>query len=290
MSIDHSGLLDRRLQESILILDGAMGTMIQKYNLDEAGYRGNRFADWEAEVKGNNDLLTLSQPEIISEIHSAYLEAGADIIETNTFNANRISLADYKMASLAKEINFKAAAIAKEAVLSKTTSNPDRPRFVAGVLGPTNRTASLSPDVNDPGFRNVDFNQLVETYQEAAEGLIEGGSDVLLIETIFDTLNAKAALYACFMAFESLGVRLPLMVSGTITDQSGRTLSGQTPTAFWASLSHGELMSIGLNCALGADALRPHIQELAAVADTAISAHPNAGLPNEFGEYDETPA
>ena len=290
MSIDHSGLLDRRLQESILILDGAMGTMIQKYNLDEAGYRGNRFADWEAEVKGNNDLLTLSQPEIISEIHSAYLEAGADIIETNTFNANRISLADYKMASLAKEINFKAAAIAKEAALSKTTSNPDRPRFVAGVLGPTNRTASLSPDVNDPGFRNVDFNQLVETYQEAAEGLIEGGSDVLLIETIFDTLNAKAALYACFMAFESLGVRLPLMVSGTITDQSGRTLSGQTPTAFWASLSHGELMSIGLNCALGADALRPHIQELAAVADTAISAHPNAGLPNEFGEYDETPA
>ena len=182
--------------------------------------------------KGNNDLLTLSQPEIISEIHSAYLEAGADIIETNTFNANRISLADYKMASLAKEINFKAAAIAKEAVLSKTTSNPDRPRFVAGVLGPTNRTASLSPDVNDPGFRNVDFNQLVETYQEAAEGLIEGGSDVLLIETIFDTLNAKAALYACFMAFESLGVRLPLMVSGTITDQSGRTLSGQTQLLF----------------------------------------------------------
>lgn len=284
-----SGLLDQRLQESILVLDGAMGTMIQNYTLDEEGYRGERFVDWAAEVKGNNDLLTLSQPQIISDIHAAYLDAGADIIETNTFNANRISLADYKMESLARELNYEAAVIAREAALIKTRSNPDRPRFVAGVLGPTNRTASISPDVNDPGFRNVDFNQLVETYQEAALGLIEGGSDFLLIETIFDTLNAKAALYACFIAFQASGVRLPLMVSGTITDQSGRTLSGQTPTAFWASMSHGELMSIGLNCALGADALRPHIQELAGVADTAISAHPNAGLPNEFGEYDETP-
>ena len=274
------------MSQKILILDGAMGTMIQRHQLSEEDYRGERFADWPSDLKGNNDLLVLTQPHIIKEIHRQYLDAGADILETNTFNATSISMADYDMQSLVREINVEAARLAKEAANEFTEKTPDKPRFVAGVLGPTNRTASISPDVNDPGMRNISFDQLVESYKEATHGLIEGGSDIILIETIFDTLNAKAAAFAVDEVFEELGYQLPVMISGTITDASGRTLSGQTAEAFYYSLRHIEPLSFGLNCALGPDLLRQYVNEISDVAQCFVSAHPNAGLPNEFGEYD----
>lgn len=280
--------LEAALSTRILVLDGAMGTMIQRHRLDEAAYRGRRFADWPRDVKGNNDLLTLTQAPIIAGIHEAYLEAGADIIETNTFNSTRISLADYGMEELARELNEAGAAMARRAADAWSERTPERPRWVAGALGPTNRTASISPDVNDPAARNVTFDELRTAYREAAEGLIEGGADLLLVETVFDTLNAKAALFAIDEVFDALGMRLPVMVSGTITDLSGRTLSGQTPEAFWNSVRHARPLSIGLNCALGAAQLRAHVAELSRVADTYVCAYPNAGLPNEFGGYDET--
>ena len=273
--------------ERILILDGAMGSLIQNYRLDEAGYRGARFATWGQPVKGNNDLLNLTRPDIIEDIHRQYLEAGADLIETNTFNAQVISMADYGMESLVREINVEGARLAKRA--ADALSSPDKPRFVAGAIGPTNRTLSLSPDVNLPAYRNITFDELASAYQEQAEALMEGGVDVLLIETVFDTLNAKAALYAVQDAFLQQGRELPIMVSGTITDASGRTLSGQTTEAFLISLSHMPLLSIGLNCALGAKDLRPYLQTLSAEAPFLVSAYPNAGLPNAFGGYDETP-
>ncbi|MEP7128845.1 MAG: homocysteine S-methyltransferase family protein [Chitinophagales bacterium] len=277
------------LDQRIMILDGAMGTMIQRYQLKEADYRGGRFKDYPTDLKGNNDLLSITQPTIIRDIHEAYLEAGADIVETNTFNAQKISLADYKMESLAYEINLESAKIAKAAAEKFTLLTPDKPRFVAGALGPTNRTASLSPDVNDPGFRAVTFDQLVEAYTEQLKGLIDGGVDLILVETIFDTLNAKAALFAIHEYFDKIKRELPIMISGTITDQSGRTLSGQTPEAFWNSVSHAEPLSVGLNCALGAELMRPYIEELSNVSACFLSCYPNAGLPNQFGEYDETP-
>ncbi|MFZ2289663.1 MAG: methionine synthase [Halopseudomonas yangmingensis] len=281
--------LQQALQQRILILDGGMGTMIQSFKLEEADYRGARFADWSQDVKGNNDLLILTQPDKIAAIERAYLDAGADIIETNTFNATRVSQADYGMQELAYELNLEGARLARRVCDEKTAETPDRPRFVAGVLGPTSRTCSLSPDVNNPGYRNVTFDQLVEDYSNSTRGLIEGGSDLILIETIFDTLNAKAAIFAVQGVFEELGIELPIMISGTITDASGRTLSGQTTEAFWNSIRHAQPISVGLNCALGATELRPYLEELAAKADTHVSAHPNAGLPNAFGEYDETP-
>jgi 5-methyltetrahydrofolate--homocysteine methyltransferase len=277
------------LQRRIVVLDGAMGTMIQKHRLEEADYRGERFRDWPRDLKGNNDLLSLTQPDLIRGIHRLYLEAGADIIETNTFNSNRVSLADYGQEALAREFNVAGARLAREAADAMTERTPDKPRFVAGAIGPTNRTASISPDVGDPGFRNISFDELAAAYREAAEGLTEGGCDLILIETVFDTLNAKAALYAVGEVLEQLGIELPLMVSGTITDLSGRNLSGQTAEAFWNSVRHAWPLTIGLNCALGAAEMRPHIAELSRVADTYICAYPNAGLPNEFGEYDETP-
>ncbi len=277
------------LNQRILILDGAMGTMIQGYSLDETDYRGDRFADHPVEVKGNNDLLSLTRPDIIRDIHTAYLEAGADIVETNTFNATSISMADYQMELLAGELNLAGARVAREAADAVTARNPQRPRFVAGVLGPTGRTCSISPDVNNPGFRNVTFDELVAAYDEAIRGLVEGGADLLLVETVFDTLNAKAALFAIEQYFERYGTTLPVMISGTITDASGRTLSGQTTEAFYNSLRHIKPLSIGLNCALGANELRQYVEELSRVSGTFVSAHPNAGLPNEFGEYDETP-
>lgn len=276
-------------QQRILIIDGAMGTMIQRHQLTEQDYRGERFADWHCDVKGNNDLLSLTQPEIIKQIHADYLAAGADIIETNTFNATTISMADYDMQELAAEINLKAAQLAREIADEFTQQNPDKPRFVAGVLGPTNRTASISPDVNDPGKRNVTFDELVTAYSEATHALMDGGADCILIETVFDTLNAKAAAFAVDEVFESRGETLPVMISGTITDASGRTLSGQTAEAFYYSLRHIQPASFGLNCALGPDLLRQYVQEIANVAECLVSAHPNAGLPNEFGEYDMTP-
>jgi len=263
--------------------------MIQRYKLDEAGYRGERFKDWKQDVKGNNDLLVLTQPDIIEAIHEEYLAAGADLLETNTFNAQRISMADYGMEEFSYEMNVAAAKIARLAADKWTKKTPEKPRFVAGAVGPTNRTASISPDVNDPAFRNVDFDQLREAYKEQVRGLIEGGADIILIETIFDTLNAKAAGVATLEVFEEKGVELPIMISGTITDRSGRTLSGQTPEAFWYSMRHLRPFSIGLNCALGAELMRPYLAELAAHADTRVSAYPNAGLPNEMGEYEETP-
>lgn len=273
----------------ILLLDGAMGTMIQRLKLDEADFRGTRFADWPRDVRGNNDLLNLTQPSAIGTIHRAYFEAGADFASTNTFNANRISMADYGMESLAGEINRAGAQLARDAADDWTQRTPNRLRFVAGAIGPTNRTASLSPDVNDPAFRNITFDDLREAYREAAAALIEGDVDVLLVETVFDTLNAKAALFAIEEVFDDLGIRLPVMVSGTITDLSGRNLSGQTPEAFWNSIRHARPFSVGLNCALGAAQLRPYVAELSRVADSRISAYPNAGLPNEFGAYDELP-
>ncbi|ABC29343.1 5-methyltetrahydrofolate--homocysteine methyltransferase [Hahella chejuensis KCTC 2396] len=281
--------LNDSLKKRILILDGAMGTMIQRYKLEEADYRGERFKDFHRDIKGNNDLLCLTQPHIIQAIHKAYLDAGADIIETNSFNATWVSQAEYGLEDIVYELNVASAQVARAAADEKTAETPDIPRFVAGVLGPTSRTASISPDVNNPGYRNVDFQTLVDNYYEATKGLVDGGSDIILIETIFDTLNAKACIYAVQQYFDDHGVELPIMISGTITDASGRTLSGQTAEAFWNSVAHSRPISIGLNCALGADALRPYVEELSNRATTYISAHPNAGLPNEFGEYDQTP-
>ena len=264
-----------------------MGTAIQRDRPDEAGYRGERFADWPSDVQGNNDLLTLTQPDIIRAIHREYLESGADIIETNTFNANAISLADYGMAELAYEFCYESTRLARAACDEVTERTPDRPRYVAGALGPTTRTASISPDVNDPATRNVTYEQLVEAYSEATRGLLDGGADLLFIETIFDTLNAKAAIFAVETVFEEYERRWPVVISGTITDASGRTLSGQTTEAFWNSVRHAHPLLVGLNCALGAKEMRPFLAELSRVADTFVSAYPNAGLPNAFGEYDE---
>ena len=280
-------LLSRAADERILVLDGAMGTMIQAQRPSEADYRGERFRDHPKDVGGNNELLTLTQPELIASIHRAFLDAGAEIVETNTFSANRISQADYGLEDLAYELNVEAARLARDAVDAVATA--ERPRWVAGAIGPTNRTASISPDVNDPGFRNVTFDELAAAYGEATRGLIDGGVDLLLVETIFDTLNAKAAIFAIEgLRDEGLAVP-PVLVSGTITDRSGRTLTGQTPEAFWTSIAHARPFAVGLNCALGAAEMRPHLKALAEVADTRILAYPNAGLPNEMGGYDETP-
>jgi 5-methyltetrahydrofolate--homocysteine methyltransferase len=297
---DRVATLHAALAERILIIDGAMGTMIQRHRLEEADYRGERFAGGHDsthahgdgcghDLKGNNDLLLLSKPEVIAGVHAEYLDAGADLVETNTFNATAVSQADYHLEHLVYELNREGARVARECCDAAEAATPDQPRFVIGVLGPTSRTASISPDVNDPGFRNTSFDELRETYREAVEGLIDGGADTLMVETIFDTLNAKAALYAIEEVFDARGGRLPVMISGTITDASGRTLSGQTAEAFYASVAHGRPLSVGLNCALGAKDLRPHVETLAAVADCYVSTHPNAGLPNAFGEYDETP-
>ena len=281
------------LARRILILDGGMGTMIQRHRLEEADYRGERFADWPRDVKGNNDLLVLTQPQIIAGIHQAYLDAGADIIETNSFNATAIAMADYGMEELVWELNYAAAKLVKDLCVAMTAANPDKPRFCAGVLGPTSRTCSISPDVNDPGYRNVTFDELVETYTEAIDGLVKGGADFLLVETIFDTLNAKAAVFAIHKYFDehAEATRLPIMVSGTITDQSGRTLTGQTTEAFYNSLSHANAMSFGLNCALGPDLLRPYVEEMSRISATFVSVHANAGLPNPLAPtgYDLTP-
>ena len=287
--MDCKTTLTRLLAGRILVLDGAMGTMIQAYKLGEQDFRGARLKDHPRDLRGNNDLLTLTRPDVIGAIHQAYLDAGADIIETNTFNSTSVSQADYGLESLVYELNLEAARLAKRLTAAATEKTPDKPRFVAGILGPTNRTASLSPDVNDPGFRNIDFDTLRAAYGEAIRGLLDGGSDLIMVETIFDTLNCKAALYALEEHFEKSGVRVPVMISVTITDLSGRTLSGQTPEAFWNSVRHARPFSIGLNCALGPEQLRPYVQELAGLADCYLSVHPNAGLPNAFGGYDETP-
>lgn len=290
-------LLDA-LAQRILVLDGAMGTMIQRERLEEGQFRGERFSQGHDarhptgtpyDQKGNNDLLNLTRPELIRGIHDAYLEAGADLVETNTFNSTAVSQSDYGLQHLARELNLEGARLARAACDEAGARTPGRPRFAVGVIGPTSRTASISPDVTDPGFRAVNFDDLVGFYREAVDGLVEGGADVLMVETVFDTLNAKAALFAIGQAFDALGGRLPVIISGTITDASGRTLSGQTAEAFWYSVRHARPLAIGLNCALGARELRPHVQALAGVADCHVSAHPNAGLPNAFGEYDETP-
>jgi len=281
--------IEKLLEDRILFLDGAMGTMIQKHKLSEEQYRGSRFADYEHPLKGNNDLLSITQPEIITQIHNDFLEAGADIIETNTFNSTTVSMADYHMENLVDELNIASAKLAKAAANAYTAKNPDKPRFVAGSLGPTNKTTSLSPDVNNPGFRAIDFDELVVAYKQQADALAKGGVDIFLIETVFDTLNCKAAIFAILELKDEQNLDIPIMISGTITDASGRTLSGQTVEAFWYSVSHANPLSIGLNCALGADQMRPFIKELSDKAWCRISAHPNAGLPNEFGEYDETP-
>ena len=286
---DATDQLRTLLSERVMMLDGAMGTMVQRHGLAEADYRGERFADWPSDLKGNNDLLSLTRPDVIAGIHRAYLDAGADIIETNTFNAQAISLADYGMSELAHEFNVASARLARAEADAAAARTPDRPRFVAGALGPTNRTASISPDVNDPGARNVSFDQLVEAYLTQANGLVDGGVDLLMIETIFDTLNAKAAIFALLTLFEQRGRRWPIIISGTITDASGRTLSGQVTEAFWNSVRHARPLAVGLNCALGAEDIRPYVAELSRIADTHISCYPNAGLPNAFGEYDETP-
>jgi 5-methyltetrahydrofolate--homocysteine methyltransferase len=292
MQPDRSDLLATLLAQRILVMDGAMGTMIQGYRFGEAEYRGSCLAGHTHDIKGDNDVLVLSQPQVIREIHDAYLEAGADIIETNTFNATAIAQADYKLEHRVREINFAAAKIARESADAWTRRTPDKPRFVAGALGPTNRTASISPDVNDPGARNVRFDELVATYREAIEGLAEGGADLFLVETIFDTLNGKAALFALESFFERIGRHFPVIVSGTITDASGRTLSGQTTEAFWNAVRHVRPLAVGLNCSLGGALMRPYIEEMARVADTFVSCYPNAGLPNPMAEtgYDETPA
>jgi 5-methyltetrahydrofolate--homocysteine methyltransferase len=291
---DKTELLQRLLRERILILDGAMGTMIQAEKLGEADFRGAPacgLCDHTRDLKGDNDLLVLTQPAVVAAIHDAFLEAGADIIETNTFNATRIAQSDYGLEAKVRDINFAAARIARERADAWTAKTPHKPRFVAGALGPTNRTATISPDVNDPGFRNVSFDELVAAYGEAIDGLVDGGADLLLVETVFDTLNAKAALFAIDQSFERVGVRLPIIVSGTITDASGRTLSGQTTEAFWNSVRHALPLAVGLNCALGAALMRPYIEELSRVADTFISCYPNAGLPNPMSDtgYDEAP-
>lgn len=279
------------LNERILIIDGAMGTMIQRYKLEEADYRGTRFAAWHSDIKGNNDLLCLTQPHIIKAIHKEYLAAGANLIETNTFNAQVISLADYDMQPLAYEINVAAAKVAREAITEYIAENALEPgsHFVAGAIGPMNKTLSLSPDVNNPGYRAVTFDEVADAYYEQIRGLMDGGADVLLVETIFDTLNAKAALYAINKYFRDTRTKVPVMISGTITDASGRTLSGQTLEAFYISVMHANPLSIGLNCALGAQEMRPHVEELSQIAACYVSAYPNAGLPNAMGEYDESP-
>lgn len=277
------------LQERILVLDGAMGTMIQRYQLEEEDFRKGWFENHPDKLKGDNDILVLTRPDIIREIHRQYLEAGADILETNTFGATSVAQADYHLEKYVYDINYHGAKIAKEVAEEFTAKTPDKPRFVAGSMGATTKLASMSPDVNDPGFRNIDFDTLKEAFKEQARGLIDGGCDLLLVETITDTLNAKAALFAIDELFEERGIRLPIMVSGTITDQSGRTLTGQTTEAFLVSVQHMPLLSIGLNCALGASMMRPYLQILSQEAPFAVSAHPNAGLPNEFGQYDETP-
>jgi len=281
--------IQKIIQDKILVLDGAMGTMIQQYKFTEEDYRGEQFKDFHISVKGNNDMLSITQPDTIKEIHRKYLEAGADIIETNTFSSTTIAMADYEMEQYVYEINYQSAKIAKEVTEEFTKINPSKPRFVAGSIGPTNRTASMSPDVNDPGFRAVTFNDLRIAYKQQAEALIDGGVDILLIETVFDTLNAKAALFAIEEVKDERNIAIPIMLSGTITDASGRTLSGQTAEAFLISVSHIPLLTIGFNCALGASQLTPHLEVLAQKSDLRISAHPNAGLPNAFGEYDETP-
>lgn len=276
--------------ERILIIDGAMGSLIQQYELTEKDFRGDVLPHHPSDLKGNNEMLCITRPDVIKAIHKAYLDAGADILETNTFGATRIAQADYDTQALAYQQNVAAARIAREACDEATAANPSKPRFVAGALGPTNRTASISPDVNNPAFRAISFDELVEAYTEQINGLIDGGSDILLVETIFDTLNCKAALFAIDQVSEERGIRYPVMVSGTITDASGRTLSGQTTEAFWISVSHAHLFSVGLNCALGATDMRPYVETLARVApEVHVSCYPNAGLPNEFGEYDETP-
>lgn len=287
---ERIALLRKRAENKILILDGAMGTMIQKHTLSEADYRGDRFADWKQDVKGNNDLLSLTQPDIIKDIHLQYIAAGADLNGTNTFSATTIAQADYGMEELAYEINFESAKIARAACDEWEAKNPGDVRFVNGAIGPTNRTASISPDVNNPGFRAVSFDQLREAYKQAVNGLLDGGADTLLVETIFDTLNAKAALFAIDEVLEERGEDVPVMISGTITDASGRTLSGQTTEAFYNSVRHAKPFSIGLNCALGAEQLRPYVLELSRIAECRVSVYPNAGLPNEFGEYDQTDA
>jgi 5-methyltetrahydrofolate--homocysteine methyltransferase len=278
------------LKERILIIDGAMGTMIQRHKLGEADYRGERFKDWPSDVKGNNDLLSITQPAVVEGIHKEYLEAGADIIETNTFSSTAIAMADYGMESLAYELNLASARVARKAADEYTAKDQDKPRFVAGAIGPLNKTLSLSPDVNNPGFRAVTFDEVANAYYEQIKGLVEGGVDLLLIETIFDTLNAKGAIYAIKKYFRNTKQKeLPVMISGTITDASGRTLSGQTLEAFYISISHANPISVGLNCALGATEMRSHIEELSQIASCYTSAYPNAGLPNAFGEYDEQP-
>ncbi|HRI93242.1 MAG TPA: homocysteine S-methyltransferase family protein, partial [Accumulibacter sp.] len=289
MQPDRTAELKACLERKILVLDGAMGTMIQRHRLQEADYRGSRFAGHAHDLKGNNDLLVLTQPDLIRAIHAEYLTAGADIIETNTFNSTSVSQADYHLEAIVHELNVAGAQLARSVCDEFTARDPSRPRFVAGGLGPTSRTASISPDVNDPGYRNTSFDQLVGTYSEAVRGLCEGGVDIILVETVFDTLNAKAALFAVEQYFEQVGRRWPVMISGTITDASGRTLSGQTAEAFWNSLNHVRPLSFGLNCALGAAELRQYVEELSRICDCFISAYPNAGLPNAFGGYDETP-
>ena len=301
---ERAKALTDALAQRILVIDGAMGTMVQSYRLDESDYRGEHFVDGfdrrhepardanaqpGIDLKGNNDLLTLTRPDIITAIHAAYLDAGADLVETNTFNSTAVSQADYRLEHIVYELNREGARLARAACDAAQAKTPNKPRFVIGVLGPTSRTASISPDVNDPGFRNTSFDELRNTYREAAEGLVDGGADLIMVETIFDTLNAKAALYAIDELFEARGARLPVMISGTITDLSGRTLSGQTAEAFYASMRHASPLSIGLNCALGAAELRQYVDVLAGIADCYVSTHPNAGLPNAFGEYDESP-
>ena len=280
--------LEQILENRILVMDGAMGTMIQRYDLTEEDFRGERFSDISKEIKGNNDVLSITQPHIIKAIHNAYLDAGADIIETNTFSATSIAQEDYDMQDLAYELNLKSAQVARSAVDEYNLKSPNKPRFVAGAFGPTNKSASLSPDVNNPGFRSISFDELVHAYYEQAKGLLDGGIDIFLVETVFDTLNCKAALFAIDKLQSERETTLPIMVSGTITDASGRTLSGQTVEAFWISISHMPLLSIGLNCALGAKELEPYLKSLSQISNCFVSAYPNAGLPNEFGEYDQT--
>lgn len=281
--------LEEILAKRILVLDGAMGTMLQEYKFTEEDFRGERFANWPVSLKGNNDLLSLTQPKAIADIHRKYFQAGADIVETNTFSGTTIAMADYRMEELVYELNYESAKIAKKVAEELSLENPDKPRFVAGAMGPTNKTASMSPDVNDPGYRAISFEELREAYREQAKALIDGGVDVLLVETVFDTLNAKAALFAIDELKEELKLDIPVMISGTITDASGRTLSGQTAEAFMISVSHIPLLSIGFNCALGAKQLTPYLETLAQKSNAAVSAYPNAGLPNAFGEYEESP-
>lgn len=284
-----STALTKALKQRILVLDGAMGTMLQAYNFSEEDFRGERFKDFHRSVKGNNDLLSLTQPAAIAEVHRKYFEAGADIVETNTFSSTTNAMADYEMEEYVYDLNYASAKIAKNVAKSITAKEPNKPRFVAGSIGPTNKTASMSPDVNDPGYRAVSFEELRVAYKQQVEALLDGGVDVLLVETVFDTLNAKAALFAIDQVKEERGVDTPVMISGTITDASGRTLSGQTAEAFLISVSHIPLLSVGFNCALGASQLQPHLEAIASKTEVGISAHPNAGLPNAFGEYDETP-